>query len=437
MTAPLHLHQAPRRPLACRLGARRRRRGFTLIEMLIAMMAGLLIAGAAFLLARNATTFFQAETSITTAQFASMVGMTRMQAELRRAGLQTLDNVQIPPSAGGKLCGSTGSWPAGMQELASVQIRQNGSVLDNGDPDGLFALADNQRTPDSLVLGGMAGTTEHFAIQALYNGSGGGWDILLQDDGAMWRTRLAAANPATMLNDIFVVGRFLRIVDSEGRSSYGVISGITMSGNLWRVSVGAIPAVPTKSTTSGLCGCTPPCVGNLVNPVVRYRYDIRPVDSGTYPQYAGLFAAATHNMQARHKGEVPVARTELVRVELDANDVEINASLEVLAEYAVDLKFGITEAIPGGPAATTPTLVRHPIGSAPVYAIAAPLSSNGTPERIRAVQIQLSIRSAKRDRDVGIVGPGGGLLRFSLGQNRGFARMRTLTADVALPNADG
>ncbi|MBW2458910.1 MAG: prepilin-type cleavage/methylation domain-containing protein, partial [Deltaproteobacteria bacterium] len=243
--------------------------------------------------------------------------------------------------------------------------------------------------------------------------------------------------PATMLNEVFKVGRYLRIVDSEGHEAYGVISGLVMTGTFPRVSVAPTPAVPTKETSGGVCGCTQPCVGNLVNPVVRHLYDLRTVNPALYPQYAGLFAAAGHDMQARHKGEVVIPRTELVRVELDADDNEMPTTLEVLAEYAVDLKFGLTEAIPAGPVGGIPTLVRHPIGTAPVYAIAAPLASNGTPERIRAVQIQLSIRSAKRDRDVAIAGPGGGLLRFSLGLGRGFARMRTLTADVALSNVDG
>ncbi len=429
MTAELTVTNQRVRHLLRRMRTRRSSGGFTLIEMIIAMMAGLVIAGSAFLLARNATTFFRAESEISTAQLGTMIGMTRLQGDLRRAGFQTMDNVQVSKMIDASLCGSFGAWPAGMKELASIQINEN----DNGDPDSLMFA--NGRTPDALIIGGMFGTTEQFTIHTMAAGSTGGWDIWLQDDGAMWRTELAAANPLTMLDDIFVAGRFLRIVDSEGHEAYGVISGLNMTGTHPRVSLEPTPTVPTKGA-DGVCGCTLPCIGNLVNPIVRYRYDIRLVE-GVYAAYSGLYASASHSQVASHKGETPVARTELVRVELDADDAEIATSLEVLAEYAVDLKFGITEAQPGGSPDAIPTIVRHPIGAASVYTIGASLTGGGMPERIRAVQIRLSTRSSKRDRDVALSTGGGGLLRFSLGTGLGFARMRTLVADVALPNVGG
>ena len=130
------------------------------------------------------------------------------------------------------------------------------------------------------------------------------------------------------------------------------------------------------------------------------------------------------------------ARTELVRVELDADGAELDDTLEVVAEYAVDLKFGLTSASPG----PTPVVTRYAIGEPEVYEIAAALDAGGTPERIRSLTVRLSTRAAIRDRERGLPAPSeGGLLRFQLGPNPsdGFARMRTLVNEVSLPNLAG
>jgi len=333
------------------------------------------------------------------------------------------------------LCGNQAGWPNGMKEIGAIRIEKGGSVVRHAADHALSAT--NSLDPDALIITGEVGSTEHFAIQAMYNGAGGGFDIMLQRDGAYWRTRLAAADPTTMLDEVFVPGRYARIVDPQGHQSYGLITNLNMSGNNPVVSLAAAPAVPTMDTT-GVCGCKLPCVGGLINPVARVLYDLRAVDPGTYPQYLGLYATASHDEASKHKGLAKLPRTELVRVELDKDGNELPTTLEVLTEYAVDLKFGITVATPGGPPSFLPTVARYTFGDPMVYTVADTLPANGRPQRIRKVQVRLSARAPRRDRDVGIPAPStGGLYRYSLGTDRGFARMRTLIADVALPNTNG
>ncbi|MCA9620278.1 MAG: hypothetical protein KC731_14750, partial [Myxococcales bacterium] len=153
----------------------------------------------------------------------------------------------------------------------------------------------------------------------------------------------------------------------------------------------------------------------------------------TYPQYAGLYATVQGVNPTYVKAAATPARTELVRVELDENDAEIPASLEVLAEFAVDLKFGITQDI--APVGGAPNLVRLRIGDPNVYNVAGPLPA-GTPERVRAVQIRFSTRAERRDRerDLPLMGQDLGRIRYDLGTNNGFVRMRTLVSDVQLVN---
>ena len=425
-----------RHPTGCR-GASER--GFTLIELMVALMAGLFVAATAFTLARNASKFFRHEAGVSSAQFAAMMGMSRLQADLQRAGFLSSPNVQSDPLR----CGDMADWPDGLALLASVAIEDGGSVTRHSTDHALSTL--NGLSPDAIVLGGSFGTTEQFSVRAIVAGQNGGIDVFLQtDDGAMQRT-LAAQNGGASLPQIFAAGRILRIVDDEGRQAYGVISAFDADASQPRISLTTAPVVPSKAST-GVCGYTGMSIGTLVNPVVRVRYDLRAVPAATYPRYAGLDARARHDVQGQHQGEGTALRTELVRVEIDADDNEVPTSLEVLSEYAVDLKFGLTRAVPPVPPLTAPTLNRFAIGNAQVYAVAAGVSGGGgTPQRIRSVQVRLSTRAASADRDQAIPPPtGGGLFRFNLGvdpdhatHQLGYARVRSLVADVSLPNQSG
>jgi len=413
-----------------RLRASARRRGFTLIEMMVSLAAGLLISAAAFMMARNASRFFQAESGITSAQYQLVMGMTRLQADLRRTAFMTTPNVNVDT----RLCGTTSGWPAGMLEMTGIYIQDNGSALRHSADHDLSAA--NGLTPDALILGGTFGTTEQFSVQAINNG-GGGMTVYFQEDGAMWRTRQKIAQGGYDLTDIFRPGRFLRVLDNEGRMSYGIITGVNPANPNPSVTLANAPALPTRATT-GVCGCEGFCTGAIANPVVRMLYDLRSIDTTLYPQYAGLYARSGHAEVAYHRGPSEPTRTELVRIELDQAGNEIPASLEVLAEFAVDLKFGITRdtAAVGQP----PQLIRHPIGDVNVYTTAQLLGSGGTPDQIRAVQVRFSTRAHRRDRERSLpaIGPDAGLLRYQLGPGTpapaGYVRMRTLVTDVQLPN---
>jgi prepilin-type N-terminal cleavage/methylation domain-containing protein len=411
------------RRLAVRHGAER---GFTLIEMIVALAAGLMISAAAFLMARNASRFFQSESGITSAQFQSVVGMTRMQADLRRVSFMSTPNVDVDP----KFCGGTAGWPAGMLEMAGLRLENGGSPARHSADHGLSTF--NGLTPDAMIITGNYGTTEQFAVQAVATG-GGGLVVHLQDDGAMWRAKQRAQEGGSALDEIFRAGRFLRILDQEGRFGYGVITGVNTATPNVEVSVANTPTMPTR-LNNGLCGCEGFCTGAIVNPVVRMLYDLRRIDDTVFTQYQGLYARSGHANTAFHRGPAEPARTELVRIELDQADNEIVTSLEVLAEFAVDLKFGITEDLAnlGQP----PNLQRRAIGSAAVYNAANTLAASARPDRIRAVQIRLSTRAYRSDREVGLppLGTDLGLLRYGLGTDLGFVRMRTLIADVQLPN---
>ena len=432
MLPDLQFAKASAANLRLRAVRRRRQAGFTLIEMVVSLTAGLIIATSAFMLARNSSTLFQHEAMITNAQYGVVIGMSRLQSDLRRAAFMASANVLDDP----RLCGNTAGWPAGMLQLSGIQIVQGGSLAN---PGHALSVA-NGLTPDALIIGGMVDTTEQFSVATLMPGQNGGTAILLQNDGAMVRTLQSFTDVGTAplqgLQRIFGQGRFLRIVDQEGRQGYGVITGVQAGpNNQWQVTVANAPALPTRQA-AGTCGCEGFCTGALVNPVARVRYDLRAIDPAVFPQYAGLFSKATHTQGAAHRGAAEPPRTELVRFELNQADQMIANTLEVVAEYAVDLKFGITW---DNTNQINTTLSRTLIGQPNVYAIAGAIDNNGTPEQIRAVQVRFSTRSPRRDREAQlqlnpVPPPETGLFRYALGANLGFARIRTLIGDVQLPN---
>ncbi|MGK4006392.1 prepilin-type N-terminal cleavage/methylation domain-containing protein [Sorangium sp. So ce1036] len=452
------------RPLSARTRASRER-GFTLVELLVAMAAGLTVSMAAFLLSKNATRFFQNEARASASHLAATLGLNRIVADLQRAAHQSSPNVQRDPF----LCGDIDTWPEGLKRLAGVTIVQDGSMGGSG----VDQLTANGLSPDALIIGGSFNTTEQFYFNSI-NCTAGGCVVNIDPfSGAVQRTLARANGGGASLNDIFRPNRFLRLkILGQSKYMYGVIQGTTVAGdpvNTIQVTLMATYGLP-QLQAFGDCGVTTGFngTGGFANPVSRVRYDIRSlIGHASYgalvgPAYPGDPAAAAD--VERMTGDS--GRTELVRVELDENGGEIPATLELVAEYAVDLKFGIVTAEESGlPGVTNPQLTRYPItatNNAAVYDRAGDNTTAGAvPERIRAVQVRLSTRTRAPDRDVNlpfdaddpagpVTGPDGRRYRFLIpgvvdgvstldntppaGSPPVYARMRTLYADVALPN---
>jgi prepilin-type N-terminal cleavage/methylation domain-containing protein len=410
-------------PKRTRSGAER---GFTLIELVVALSAGLMVSMAALMLSRNATKFFQNEARISATQLAATLGMNRLTQDLQRAAFLSSRN-NFNDRA---LCPGAGA-PASLTGLAGIQIRIGGSVANH--PGDLVQSTDAQNglNPDHVIISGSMDASERFAVQWTFAGAGSR-SVDLQLDGAIARLRQTALqNGQTLsqiLTPIFKPGRFLRFTD-DGRGQgnvWGVIQAFNVSGVVGaetvRITLEATPAIPVKrqDTTCGLGDGANR--GVFVSVVSRVLYDLRSLKNN--PTYATL--VAPDPTTAPLTGED--FRTELVRVELDPNDVEMNDTLELVAELAVDLKFGVTKApITGSATAFNPQMT--------TYAFDDPLVMNA-PELVRAVQVRLSTRARIPDRE-NPLGASGHNYRFAVLQppiRERFTRLRTLHATVALPN---
>jgi prepilin-type N-terminal cleavage/methylation domain-containing protein len=405
-------------PLPC---TRPSRRGFTLIELMVAITAGLFVAVASFALAKQGSKFFQQEARVANAQFSATLGFDRLRADISRAGFLTTANVQRDPF----LCGTTAGWPQGMTNLAALRIIPATPADAQDSANGL--------SPDQITLSGSFSSPETFPVRGVF-AENAKFQVYLQAvGGAVARSGGA---DASNMSDIFMAGRMLRVLDATGRYGFGAIEsyGLNAAGQMV-VNLKASPAIAFRrpGTTCGVEGLG---VGMQANVVNWIRYEIRDLQKNPPASYKALYGTS-----ATAPGDQ--TRRELVRVELDHDGKEMPASLELIAEYAVDLKFGLTVVSGFKTAANLdPAVMQFPVGDAKNYEYTYEVSSTSpvndkAPHRVRAVRARLAVRSREADRNAGVnpppTAPPGALFRYAVG-DAGFARVRTLVADISLPN---
>src|SRR4051812_5534001 len=93
-------------------------RAFTLVELLVAITAGLFVSIAAFSLAKQGSRFFQQEARIANTQFSAVLGFDRLRADIARAGYMSTANISRDPFR----CGDLTQFPPGMTGLASIRL---------------------------------------------------------------------------------------------------------------------------------------------------------------------------------------------------------------------------------------------------------------------------------------------------------------------------
>ncbi|MCC6903379.1 MAG: prepilin-type N-terminal cleavage/methylation domain-containing protein [Polyangiaceae bacterium] len=406
---------------------RRQRRGFTLVELMVAVTGGLFVSLAVFAISRQSGRFYTRESRVSDATLGALVGFERLKADVARAGFLSSPNVGADPN----LCGTPTAYPFMLRRLASVRIRPGQS------PAALSQhMIDNGRTPDELMVMGSYTGAEVFPIWNIAT-VGNQYIVYLQSQtGPLGRMGYAAsANQQAMLEGIFGAarGRGLRIQDQSGEVQYATISGVSTVGSP-QVILENQPSLIFRQGAGTLCGLKGNVTGAVVNVVNFVRYDLRNIQANA--SYATAYTSGGHPYDA-------TTRFDLVRAEVDTAGTLIAGTEELISEYAVDLKLGITHADNAVPSTTDQTLQVFPATNAALISaragdlvgdIANP--SNG-PQRVRAVRLRLSVRSQDPDRDTSPPTPlPGQLFRVGLGPSAGapFARVRTIQADVALNN---
>jgi hypothetical protein len=387
----------------------------------------------------------------------------RLRTDLQRVSFMSTANIQGDTKIA-KLAGvanplSNLSVPVlGLQRLAGIQLTNGGSAATAP----LSAQANNQLNPDSIELGGNYSSPDEFAAfmcTAPPNGAGcGGKTICLEwNTPAMWRIR-NSNNPAAMLqsyfnptnNGVTTVGatRYMaRLTDDTGRYQYLLTCGgaATTSYGAAGASINLDPGsnILTPGQTGGRGGVGGIDAGRIViSPVEIVHWQILQANSASIPASYHFGATATPDPN----------EYVLTRQFVDAvTNLPDPATMEVVSEYAVDLKFAFT-------VDNAPANLSNPgaYGAYPLLFLqldnaananwagsvaAAPFVAGQGPQRIRSVRVRAAIRTAFADRTVNVapaINTGQPYMYryFIPGVVTGlqWARVRTGVTEASLPN---
>jgi hypothetical protein len=393
-------------------------RGFTLVELMVALSGGLFLSMVVFALARDTNRFYQQQTRLANATLSGIVGFDRLRADIARAGYLSTPNLVDDPH----VCSQPStSWPARIQTLRSVRLQLNSSAPST-------TLDDNDIFPMSMLLAGSFTSADEFPIRTVLS-DGATTSIYLQvNTGPMARLGYDvsgvdggdSSKQVELLGSVFRAGRILRILDRTGQQHYGVISAVT-GGTEPFISLDSSAPLTFRSTTALTCGLKGLEVGATVNVVNVMKYEIRNLK--TDANYAALFSEGV-------KGPYDDDRTDLVRTELSATGAELDGTTELLAEYAVDLQFAFT-------VFTSSKLVsvdrEHELFD-DYFPTDETLPTDV--QHLRAVRARLAVRSREADRAENVDNSLTGLYRIGLGADgkAPYARVRNFQADIALHN---
>ncbi len=412
--------------------SRDRNRGFSLVELMVALTGGLFVSVIVFALARQGTRFYQQETRVAEATLGATIGMQRLRADIGRAGYMSSRFIGNMGDSDPDLCMNyAGSSLSLLAKMRSIRIVADANVSTNNQD-----LTRAGITPDRIEVSGAYQNPDRFIAGYLQN-NGTYLAVPLQPNlGAMARLgylTLTAAGQDNLLASLFPAKRLLRLVNQYGRVAYGLINSVSRTGDptgtLPTILLELNPSIPLQGAANSACVFSG--VGVEVNVVNFFRYRIADLkkDAAYNSSYGQLYASTLSNTNPADAN-----RTELIREELDPSNGDPfvgGPPPEIVAEYAVDLKFeGLVT--PGVTAGQTSLALTPTAGN--IYDIAS-IEPTGAPQRIRSLRARLSVRSRETDRNTNIPGAAPGLYRIAAGADAtAFARVRTVQADIAIPN---
>jgi prepilin-type N-terminal cleavage/methylation domain-containing protein len=409
-------------------------RGFTLVELMVAMTGGLFLAVVVFALSRDAARFYQREGRAANATMSGLSGFERLSNDVARAGHLSTPNIQQDQ----RVCNlPQATCPAMLQRLRALVIETDPTPVNGTEVAAARLLTPAMPTPQGIVIAGALNTPEELYTASVGN-SGAGWQVYLNlNTPSAARVGLSPSSAATAANlaamqSIFMAGQTGRIIRLRwmGKDQYAVAAGVFAApGQAW-VTLAASPALQTLGAGGSQCGVDSLGTGMAVSVIDLVRYNIRKMIND--PNYVALYkASGLSSGGGPSSAPFEGGRAELVRVELNAAGQEIDATREIVGEYAVDLQFsgwGATSGVNPAVIAVTNSINETYTGT----------------QLLRGMHVRLSVRSREADRDAPIVSGTGGvtsdIYRYPLVEpvsgNTTYARVRTLQSDIPLRNLE-
>ncbi len=416
--------RAARRPAAGPPSARAAARGFTLVELMVAMSGGLFISIVVFALSRDTSRFYQQETRVAHATLSGVNGFERLASDISRAGHLSTPNINADP----RVCNPPdGSAPAILQNLRAIIIDSSGLSASGTEVERAGI------TPRAITLTGALNAPEELHTRTVLPNANGTHDVSINlRTPAAYRIGLrldAQAGNLAVLQNTFMsggVGKIIRL-RRMGKEQYAVVGGVSTTADTATLTLAAAPLLVVRTSDESVqCGLGDAGGQMGLSVIDIVRYEIRSMTSDA--NYSELFKASGASGLPYEAG-----RAELVRVELDPTGAEIDGTREIISEYAVDLQFGAWRASSANPSAST--IVPEDADSL--------INTFAFTQLLRGMHVRLSVRSREADRDLDVQGGGGGGSRdifrvpLTLPDNSiTYARARTFQADVPLRNLE-
>ncbi|MBK8936683.1 MAG: prepilin-type N-terminal cleavage/methylation domain-containing protein [Polyangiaceae bacterium] len=412
------------------------RRGFTAVELMVAITTALVVCAGAYSLAKTSLEAFQQEARMNAAQYNNVMGMNRLVTDIKRAGFQTSPDA----ATDAQVCVVPGATQSAL--LRAVNVTEGATGYGVGT--GVGALVDyptlpvevtgltNRRAPDRIRLSANYATSERFKFGAV---DLAGDRISVQVDQLpvqrVFKEFQFAGAPSFCA--MFPAGNLARIVDAANRSRFIEVAAcadpVNGAGSNYQTILITAVDIP-----NGL-GCGEATDG-FINPVNVIDYAPMRLTAATAAAHGfGPTLTALMDQDAAIAGIVgDNSRLALVRRELLANGAPRPNTATIAADYVADLNFnGRFATDPLNPSTLTfaDFNAATPIGNVP-------------DNQVRALGVRLTTRSRYPDRTAAPAAPteDQALPRFEVFQaaatNRNrFARVRTFYNEVTISNLQG
>lgn len=444
-----------------------RRRGFTLVELMVSLVAGVIIAIAVIGLARAATTTFHEQVRMTTVEQSVRNAANRLRYDLTKVSFMGTGNIKLaagPNVPYGHRVAVNGVGQSGdrygvmTQDLQGLRVKVSASQAQSEGP--LNLATNNGLSPDSIVIAGNLTTDDQY-IGTWVEGAGscGGGQVQINAMADPANQRLLNGDPINVTNAFVPVPNtqfLVRVVDDAGcqhfattnfatATSPGPISTITVdlcngSDNTSVLRAHLPDPGDTRLAGPKGTGCGVDNNGTVrISPLHRVEWYIAPNTNILLAPPVAVGGATEMFM--------------LYRSVLDASGTRLPQLTQVVAEYAVDLKFGVvvddSSQVPPNNVRVfdldTDTSGENGGGNIDRWTNRASQTIAGIgqpgPQRVRSVRYRVSTRSALPDRNSNLsILPGTPyLVRYCLENAapaacKKFARMRTIVSEVALIN---
>lgn len=386
----------------------RTKAGFTLIELMVALVAGVIAITTIYFVGSASARHFHEQQRIAQTQMSLRMGMEQLRRDVQRAGF-----LGTPNSRRETRCGTPP--PREVQALEFLNDDQT-AVLPNA--------AQNGVTADTLRLTGNYATGDSYFVSSLTAGGNG---VHLQTSWHGFRRDFGDPVNADRFDAVFRPGRMLHLTTLQGKHFFVQITGADPG----RAQVDFNPALPLGGAcTGGLAD------GAVVAPLSRIEYSVQNLANDAAGQ---SLAPEGDPAAAAFRGE---AAAQLVRREIDFGGNPVPNSERIVLEHVamVDYQFLVDTAGPG---------------LAPNLAVLADQNANGQlgdvnanaafrPETVRSVRVSLSARTVEQDPRFPWVASAAGAPATGVAPTRykvvpgdefqGAARVRTLRTEIFLPN---